>query len=374
LNTNQLRDYDEQGQQLLWPNIRKPQCPDGYQSPTCLAEKAVDSVLYTEGDLYIVGVVPVHNIGDTPLQCGKIKQGGVDIVESMRYAVDQVESAADNELKAKIGLIIIDSCNDPQIIQERILTLHRLGVFVNGEFKSVTDKILGYVGGWSSDVSIALAYLTSRLNQVQISYASTSAELSRRTTYPYFLRVPSADNKQTETIAQIIAALKGNFIQVVYSQSQYGEGGRDLMRVLADNSSYRFCIANEIPVGGEVTAEDVILELRKEPGARFVVMFIGSFDVENLIEGLNDGLTPNEFLFIASEGWGKRQKTEKYQNLLGTITVTSELTTEDAFNRYLGTLSADGTNADPWIREYMEGYYSCYYEWSYDKLMGTPCR
>lgn len=358
---------------MSWPNIRKPQCPNDFFSPKCIAEKEADSVLFIEGDIYIVGIVPVHNIGQTPLKCGSIKQGGVDIVEAMRYAVNQIETESVKRLEAKIGLIIIDSCNDPQIIQERILSLHRLGVYLDGTFIPVQDKILGYVGGWASDVSVALGSLTTRLNQVQISYASTSAELSRRSTFPYFLRVPSADTKQAETIIRILQILKGNFIQILYSESKYGEGGRDLIKALANDQVNKICIANEIPLGETRDPMNVIAEMRKEPGARFIVMFISSFDVERISEAFNAVLNKNEFLFIASEGWGKRQKVSGYTNLVGTITVTSELPIEENFKRYLESLKPDGSDLDPWVREYMEKYYDCYYEWSYNKTFRKPC-
>lgn len=377
MSRTEIEDYTKSGHVLKWPNIRKPQCPDGYYSARCIEQKEDDPILFIEGDMYIVGIVPVHKIGESPLKCGSIKQGGLEIVEALRYGLNQNKADTDRPVKGNVGLIVIDSCDDPQIIQEKILTLHRRGANVDGQYIPVTEKnttkILGYVGGWSSDVSTAVASLTTRLNHVQISYASTSAELSRRSIFPNFLRIPSSDTKQAETIIDIVKTLGGNFIQILYSETKYGEGGRDLVRALATRSSNKICVAKEIPVNLHSTPEEIVKELRSEPGAKFVVTFVASSHIEFVTSFLNNGLKRNEFLFIASEGWGKRPEMTGFTNLVGSITVTSELTLDENFNTHLASLRPDGSSVDPWVREYMEYINDCYYEWSFNKIGRKPC-
>lgn len=318
--------------------------------------------------MYIIGVVPVHSKGTTPLECGEIKKGGLDIVETIRFAVKEAKSKPE----ANIGLVIIDSCNDPQIIQEKILTLHRFGVYVNGQYLPIGDKIIGYIGGWSSDVSKAVAAIISRLKYPQISYASTAPILSKRSIYPYFLRTPTPDDKQAETILKIVQELGGNFIQIVHSEGAYGEGGRDLILDYISKTTFEMCVAQAISFKTDSNGAFVLSKLRKFPKAQIVVMFLGSFDIVQLFDTFNT-IDKNEFLFISSEGWGTRFDVGKYDKLIGSITVTSQLTVNEKLKDHVSSLKPDRSNVNPWIRPYMEKEFDCYFEWSYDKRSSKKC-
>ncbi|XP_052804440.1 uncharacterized protein LOC128234312 [Mya arenaria] len=368
-----IRDYDVGGQEHSWPDIRKPQCPDGATSATCIAREENEFMIYEPGDMYIVGIAPVHDVGNTPLKCGNIKPGGVDMVEGIRFALKDLKEKHFAP-EAKLGLIIIDSCDDPQILQEKVLTLHRFGVYVSGRYEPVHDKILGYVGGWTSDVSTAIAQITSRLHYVQVSYASTAASLSRRQQYPYFLRVPSSDAEQVRVMLNIVRDLGGKMIQIMYSETLYGEDGRNLLKALAGQDDVNICVANEIPVSSSTTGDDVIRLLRKTPEARMVVLFVASSHISNFIEALNNDLdSNNEFLFIGSEEWGLRQNMKLYPKLAGTLAITSRLWAQDSFLNHLKSLGPSSVSEDPWIRSYLESVFNCYYQWSYNKKSRNKC-
>ena len=366
LNIGAIKDYDKNGNVLKWPNIRTSQLPDNTTSLRCLADKKMESLYHIEGDLYVIGVVPVHNMGDNPLKCGNIKQGGVDIVEAMRYEVELYSSKSE----VKIGLIVIDSCNDPHIIQERILTLHKSGVYTNGRYKEITNRILGYVGGLSNDVSIALADLTTRLNQVLISCSATSSELSSKSVFPYFLRIPSADDKLVNTMINIVKTLQGNYIQILYSESKYGGERRALIKDKL--STETICIANEIRVSTMSDVATIIDELRKEPDAKMVLVLLSSSEVDIILQPLNQGINNDEFMFIASEGWGELDMST-YQNLVGTVVITTKPIKDTGLRTHLFKLNPDDEDANPWLRGYVERVFDCYYKWSYNKTAPRPC-
>jgi hypothetical protein len=54
------------------------------------------------------------------------------------------------------------------------------------------------------------------------------------------------DDKQARAMIKIIQKLQSNFIQIVYSEGTYGEGGRDAIRREAKLGN--ICIKNEIVV------------------------------------------------------------------------------------------------------------------------------
>lgn len=324
INKSNIMDYVEDVEKR-WPDIRKPQCPDGHVSEVCLAVDGDMSMLFEEGDLYVVGIVPVHNVGSSPLQCGDIKSGGLDISEAIREEINKGKSS----FKGKIGTIIIDSCDDPQIVQEKVLTLHRHGVYMNGAYVPVGEKILGYVGGWTSDVSTAVARITGRLGYVQIAYGSTATSLSRRTEFPYFMRIPTADNEQAKALLKIVKQLDASVIQIVYSKTIYGEGGRNNVKEFAKTSD--ICIGNEIAVDNSTTGEELVRQLRTAPDVKIVIIFMAVPHIQNVIAGLNSRLVRHEFLFVASDEWGVRQNMRLYPNLAGVLTVATRLWVPDTF-------------------------------------------
>jgi hypothetical protein len=245
-------------------------------------------------------------------------------------------------------------------------------VYKDGKYIYVGDKILGYIGGWSSDVSKAVAEITSRLGYPQISYASTAQSLSRRSTYPYFLRVPSADSRQAETILRLVQKLEGNFIQILYSESEYGEGGRNLLLDLIRNSTFDLCVAQTLPISRNSDKATILSKMRMYPQAKIVVLFIGSFEIEYMIQTFNT-ISKNEFVFISSEGMGTRIDISNYRNLIGTLTITSQLTINEKLTDHLKHLQPDGSNIDAWIRPYMEMVFDCYFQWSFNKTSNKLC-
>ncbi|WAR04214.1 GRM2-like protein [Mya arenaria] len=360
---NPIKCYDLAGTETDC-SVHRPQVPNGFRSDTCVGRQELDPVLFEMGDIYIVGIVPVHNVGSSPLECGDIKKGSIDVVEAIRFAVSERQTL----FSGKVGVIIVDSCNDPQIIQEKILSIQRLGVYHDGVYEQVKGKILGYIGGWSSDESKAVALITGRLSKVQISYASTAIVLSRRNELPYFLRIPSPDNDQARTMLEIVKTLHPNRtqIQVLYSQSTYGEGGLSLIKDVIENLQYDVCIVNQIPFSAEISPQRVVDSLRANSDAKFVLVFLGSSDVNIIINTLNT-LDSNEFLFITSEGWGLRQA------LIGSIAIASRLWVTDSFENHIAALVPEGSSINPWVRPYMESQFDCYYQWSFDKSSNRTC-
>ena len=365
LKEQNLRDYDPRtGEEFKIPNIHKPQCPPNSVCTDCRVPPDPEFD-FTEGDLYVVGIAPVHGKSDTPTQCGPIKMGGFDCGEAIKHQIAKLmKDYKDKIPNAKIGSIIIDSCNDPQWITEKIVNLHRKGIYKNGKYERVDDKIIGYVGSWVSDVSIAAAEILTRLKKVQISYASTSPRLSNRTFFPYFMRVVQNDEKQGEEMLKIVKRLGSNYVQVLYTQSAYGIGGMESVYKYAGD--FDVCIQKKI-----MLSEDKNTDLNKikdeltTPGSpKIIISFLSSFDVVRILKTLNE---LKGYVIIASEAWGNRDILADAFNLNGTITLANELPISSVFRDYMKDLRPNRTLNQPWLQEYMGANFECYFEWDYDK-------
>lgn len=66
----------------------------------------------------------------------------------------------------------------------------------------------------------------------QISYASTSTELSDKSRFEYFSRVVPPDNYQAQAIAEIVKSFDWRYTSTVAVEGEYGEKVSALHRIL----------------------------------------------------------------------------------------------------------------------------------------------
>ena len=232
--------------------------------------------------------------------------------------------------------------------------------------------VLGFIGGLYTSVSLPLASILSKTGHVQVSYASTNPVLSDKTTYPYFLRIVTPDNVQAEAMMEVVKALRGEYIQIVYNEGAYGVGGRD--SVIASAKARGICVAQIIEVQ-ETDIYYIYYELiRRKPHAKIVITFLNSHVVGDFMKDLNDLMTNGEFQFIGSEAWGKNVDLLQYDITKGALTVTLEMDPIRGLTSFVQEQLPKKNNADhPWLQQYVQKRHDCYFNWSYDKTFSEDC-
>ena len=50
---------------------------------------------------------------------------------------------------------------------------------------------------------------------------------SDRVLFPYFMRTVTPDDAQTKAMVSMLEMLGSDYVQILYSEGAYGEGGRD---------------------------------------------------------------------------------------------------------------------------------------------------
>ncbi|XP_052237009.1 uncharacterized protein LOC127848539 isoform X1 [Dreissena polymorpha] len=370
LSTNRIHQYYRNGTEQSYPTLLKPQCPDGRKCTECrqIAPLPID---VTKGDLYVVGIVPVHTVLDDVLTCGSVKQGGLDVAESIKAAVKEAKlSYSDKIPDASIGVIIIDSCNSRQIVAAILLQLLNQGIYEDGKFTEVRSKIIGYIGGWVSDNSIMVASILTQIKSVQISYGSTSPVLSDRTLYPYFMRMIPNDLHQGSKMIELVKSTGSDLIQILYSDTEYGRGGKGALVEHADKNGV--CVAQIIKVEQKtnIDLEMIRTQLTQKGFPKLVLVFLSSFDVVKVIEILKQ---LQGYTFIASEDWGNRNILANGKNLVGSITLANEIPIPYYLKKHIEDASKQ-KQKQQWLLEYMKDYFDCYYEWRFDKTTHRqPC-
>ncbi|CAG2257542.1 GRM4 [Mytilus edulis] len=260
MDKSKIREYDNTGNELLWPNINYAQCKESRRCSSCILQEVYDKVYFRNGDLIVAGIVPVYD-------------GGTD---------DPLASPYGQLFPGKsIGLLILNSCDQPLLAQHKLLSILNNGLLLdNNTSVNVKSKLIGIAGPYSSSISVAVSDVLSKFGYVQVAYASTAVDLSDRNKYPYFTRVSTPDNRQTQAMMRIIKHSKYNseYIQFVYSKGTYGEAGRDALRQEAVKAEV--CIAQEIEVDDGENFNLIKEKLRKYPFAKIVILFLRSHQVE----------------------------------------------------------------------------------------------
>lgn len=376
LSLNDIRDYSSE-EESHWPDVRKAQCPETIKCYECIPLHILqESAIFHEGDAYVVGINPIFNQAGVD-GCGDVFiTNTYQMMESIIFAIKQVQEGRFGSLfkNLKVGFIGICSCNSGSVIQRKIYDLLKNGLLLaNGTTIAVRDKILGFVGDVGSSISISVAEAMTRLQRVQISYASTSPLLSDRTKYPYFMRDVTPDDEQAKAITMIMQSLNVTYVHLIYSEGAYGEGGRD--KILEHARENNICVLDPIPVN-ENNLNTAYEKLQKHPEAKLVILFVRSHIVPNLIGMLKTQMTPGEFEFIGSETWAKNTlilENDEKQITLGSVTLILEMHQNDALKDYIVDMDFQPFIQNPWITLYLQEKRNCYFELSFDKLNKQPC-
>ncbi|KAL5010977.1 hypothetical protein ScPMuIL_013282 [Solemya velum] len=380
LDLTSVRDY-RNGEEILWPHIKKAQCPVGEQCDYCIsaAPEIPYAMYYEPGDVLVVALMPIFNRGTGPLMCDGIRlEFGLQVAQGLVFITEKANRKTgvfkDIFPGMHVGLVVLDSCNSALVAEEALITLFKKGVrLLNGTYIQIEDKIIGFIGEQGSTVSLAGYNIIGKKNYVQVSYASTNPVLSDRNLYPLFMRVTTPDDKQGAVMIDIAKQLNYTYIQIVYSVGKYGEGGRDSVREAAGKN--KVCIAQEIAVEEFKDYDKILNELRKEWHAKFVIIFLRSHVIGDVMEKLNNQMeNGNEFTFLGSEAWGSNKNNlRKNTKLVGSLTVALEMGQQADFNSHLVTLRAGSYPNNPWLKTYLQGKLECHFDSSFDKREAREC-
>lgn len=374
--TGRLVDYSDNNNEIQWPNMYKAQCSLGRNCKSCKVENTENDIYFKNGDFFIIGMAPV-NTGDlsNPLHCDVIRESnGWECTEAISYAVDDINQNKDVFPNSTIGFIILNSCNQPVLTSKKLLNIMNNGVTLpNGTVvHDVSSRVLGVVAELGSSISQAAAEVLQEFNIVQVAYGSTAAVLSNREEYKYFLRLSTPDTNQAVAMVDISKKLDLKYIQILFSEGTYGEGGRD--DVIRAAKSSKVCVANEIIVQ-ENKYSMVLDDLRRNPYAKVVLLFLKSHVVSEVIEVITRSMDAEEFVFIASEAFGTRTEIiENNPKLENSLSLSLEIPLSgNNLKGYIYSKSTEKYYLNPWTRSFLEKKNACFFPGSFDKSSNEQC-
>uniref|UniRef100_A0A183BM47 G_PROTEIN_RECEP_F3_4 domain-containing protein n=1 Tax=Globodera pallida TaxID=36090 RepID=A0A183BM47_GLOPA len=348
------------------------------------------------GDLIIGGVFPVHAKGGGTSPCGEIfETRGVHRVEAFLYALDMINAQTEFLRGYKLGALILDSCSNPAYALNQSLDFVRdmIGSSELTDY-SCTDgrqptlrhpspkkNVVAVVGASYSSVTVQIANLLRLFRIVQVSPASTNADLSDKNRFEYFARTVPSDNYQARAMIDIAVHFNWTYVSLVYSADEYGELGADAFKKEARRANICIAIEERVSMKPESLRDSIAnlmkkLQPDKKEGARVVALFVAVRMRLAESEGVDGGQaeametarrssTKKRIIWLASEGWDRNneQYTLGSRKLAaeGAIVLMLESQRVPSFEEYYLSLhpGTERFERNKWLKELWRHKFNC---------------
>uniref|UniRef100_A0A3B3UY99 G-protein coupled receptor family C group 6 member A-like n=1 Tax=Poecilia latipinna TaxID=48699 RepID=A0A3B3UY99_9TELE len=203
---------------------------------------------YLDGDVIIGGLFPVHEKTNRTKAPGPISCEDIQTflrTQVMIYSIQEINQRTPRLLpNLTLGYDIYDTCGDVSLAIRATLQLLKdqsdpqrclIPASINSSLPEPETKVV--IGEAFSEVSVAVARVLALPSVTQISYASTSEQLSLKYKFPTFLRTVSSDKHQTKAIYELVKNFSWQSVAIVGSIDGYGKYGTDsLMQLFRDNN------------------------------------------------------------------------------------------------------------------------------------------
>ncbi|XP_045023911.1 metabotropic glutamate receptor 2 isoform X3 [Daphnia magna] len=330
-----------------------------------------------EGDLILGGLMMIHERQDD-ITCGPVMpQGGIQALETMLFTIDQINPILSSTVGFTIGAHILDDCDKDTYGLEQAVAFVKGSISniddtdykcLDGTVPDVRNKVIsGVVGASSSVTSIQVANLLRLFRIPQVSFFSSSPELSNKQRFEYFTRTIPSDHHQVMAIVQMIRFLKWTYISILYEESTYGiKAFEELEVLLAKNN---ICIAvkerlvKDSGVAGEAAYNGIVHKLNSKPKAKGVIIFGSDQEVSEVMRAVRrNNLTAN-FSWIGSDGWAGRLLVSEGNEpeVEGTLAFLPQAHPVRGFDNYFLSLTPLNNKRNPWFIEFWENHFQCRY-------------
>lgn len=337
----------------------------------CALRKEPENGIYKKGNFMIGGLFPVHEEGLSD-SCGiKINPDrGIQRLEAMRFAVKSINDNPDILRGVTLGVHILDTCSGGTHGLDQALSFVK-SILDTGCGEEESDEthnndIVAVIGAAYSKVSIQIAHLLRLFEIPQISYASTSAELSDKDKFTYFMRTVPPDKLQANALVDIVEHLNWTFVSTVASSGEYGVSGieafeKEYLKSLGQ------CLAAKEKVPQNPTEQDFLnivdnlYKARLTGHGRVVVLFTGQEDAGGILRAATTRQYYDDFIWVASDGWGNSVKTVKDSKdaARGALTLTLKSNPITEFDSYFTQLTPDNNRENVWFHDYWESFFDC---------------
>ena len=321
-------------------------------------------------DFVLGGLFPVHSGTD----CKTLRQQrGLERLETMLFAIDRINNDTSLLPNLTIGYDVRDTCSEESTgLDEALDMIVRSGsLAVDASMQCVqagnaSARMSGIVGAAASSVSTPTATLLGlRIFQSPlVSYASSSAALSNKNLYEYFLRTIPPDSFQANAMVDLVSYFGWEYVSVIFNDNTYGEPGTD---AFIDNAIKRgICIDYRRGIiQSEISGEKVFNKTINETvdsllnsTANVILAFADEATVMALFRELSKRNVTRKFVWIASDAWANSNAVrDNFPGIAsGTFGFEPHAQHVKEFADYFSQLTPSTNIRDPFFPEYYAAF------------------
>ena len=314
--------------------------------------------------MIIGGLVPVHRKTDTTEnKCADVvNTRGFQALAAMLFTLEEINNDTSILPNITLGAKIYDTCLSQTIGVDGAKQLVRYSL------RNTTSPLVAAIGPSRSDVSIPVANILRAFDIPQVSYLSTSPELSNKDIYSYFFRTISSDTFQAKAMVDVVQSFGWKYVLTVFSTTQFAAKGMERFYKYAERAN--ICIAKKIELKNFSTRDDYENAIRQLTEAKksftkgqldVVVLYCILKDFAGLMEAAQKLFQRDmHFTWISSE-WSDIDIVPEGLEVIveGALTVNHWAGQVQRFNRFLLSRNPSNNNYGRWFEEFWQEVMNC---------------
>ncbi|XP_051778495.1 extracellular calcium-sensing receptor-like [Erpetoichthys calabaricus] len=329
--------------------------------------------LFEDGDFILGGLFPLHFRADPdllpfdakpkPSSCSEYSPRGFRWMQTMIFAIKEINARENFLPNFKIGYRMMDSC-------DHILTSLRSAlVLLNGQDESVdnytcvgdghpaTQAIIGDAG---SSRSVAVLRTIGHFRIPLVSYFASCNCLSDKLEFPSFMRTIPSDAFQIKAIVRMVKHFRWTWVGAIGLDTDYARFGIQLFVEEAKRSGVCVAYAEFFPTTYKRERILEVVDIIKSSSAKVVLGFTGEGELIPILDEFKrQNIT--DIQWIASEAWATATLlwSEYRKLLIGTIGFAIRKGDIPGLKSFLTRIRLSEAYSLPFIAEFWEEIFNC---------------
>ncbi|XP_041660833.1 G-protein coupled receptor family C group 6 member A-like [Cheilinus undulatus] len=214
-----------------------------------------------------------------------------------------------------LGYHIVDSCADVTTALKNAMSFMKRNTAdpsMDGE-KKPSPPVLAVIGGYYSEISIAVTRLLNLENIPQVSYGSTCGQLCDKTRFPSFMRTVPEDDHQVRAIISILTRNQWTWVGLVATDSEAGRYAVERLQEHGKNNNICFAFISILPEvlvdkSLEDCISDTVKSITENRNVNVIVSFAKAYHMLDLFRSLLKDPRGRGKVWIASDNWSESTK------------------------------------------------------------------
>ncbi|XP_041660832.1 G-protein coupled receptor family C group 6 member A-like [Cheilinus undulatus] len=271
------------------------------------------------GDIMIGGLFPVHESVTDRMNSSEDRACNRFTVARLVQSLIMVQTVEEINKSGELGNLtlgyhIVDSCADVTTALKNAMSFMKRNTdpSMDGE-KKPSPPVLAVIGGYYSEISIAVTRLLNLENIPQVSYGSTCGQLCDKTRFPSFMRTVPEDDHQVRAIISILTRNQWTWVGLVATDSEAGRYAVERLQEHGKNNNICFAFISILPEvlvdkSLEDCISDTVKSITENRNVNVIVSFAKAYHMLDLFRSLLKDPRGRGKVWIASDNWSESTK------------------------------------------------------------------